>query len=92
MRSIAVTTSTPVVYICESSVQAPVTLEFPLSIVAVPGSGGTLAVAFQVIKDGAWVNRVAGVVTTTTARVLNGPVYALRFTAATADGTVEISA
>lgn len=92
MKSITVTTDTPVIYSSGgSSSQKPTTLPYPLSVVAVPGSGGTLVVAFQLVKDGTWVNWDSGAVNVTTASVLTGPVYALRFTAATVNGLVELS-
>lgn len=92
MKSITVTTSTPIVYSSGgSSSQKPTALPYPLGIVAVPGSGGTLVVAFQLVKDGTWVNWDSGVVSAATASVLTGPVYALRFTAATANGVIELS-
>ena len=67
------------------------TLPFPLTVTAVPGAGGTLLVEYQIATDGVWQSWPAGVVATTTTYLLTGPVRALRFTATTQDGTVEVA-
>ena len=86
MKSITVTTATPVI---ESS-GGDWTVNIPMTVAAVPGAGGTLAVEYQVVEDGSWTAWPDGTVSAKTISVLNGPVYALRFTAAVANGVVEI--
>lgn len=91
MRSITVTVATPVVLTSGGdSTQGPWSLEVPMTVVAIPGGGGTILVEYQVVKDGSWTNWPDGAVGAKTVSVLGGPVYALRFTAAAADATVEI--
>lgn len=63
----------------------------PMSISAVPGAGGTLLVEYQVAPNGLWIEWPAGSVTTTTVYRLVGGVFALRVTATTADGSVELT-
>ena len=63
----------------------------PATLAAIPGSGGTLLVEYQLAADGAWTAWPAGAAATKTVYVLTGPVYALRFTAAVADGVVEMA-
>lgn len=68
-------------------------IPFPVTISALPGGGGTLKVEYQVATDGSWQlwpAGTAGVVESATTMLLTGPVNALRFTAAAADGVVEI--
>lgn len=65
--------------------------EIPCTVVAIPGGGGTLLVEYQVVPTGSWTNWPAGAVSAKTIYLLSGPVNALRFTAAVADGTVEIT-
>jgi hypothetical protein len=67
-------------------------LPHPLTITALPGSGGTLAVASQTAYGGAWTDWDEGAVSAATTAKLDGPVYALRFTAATEPGAVEVAA
>lgn len=86
MRSITVTTETPIVFASGDSV-----ILTPITIAAIPGSGGTLLVEYQVVEDGSWFEWPDGTVDTAVANVLDGPVYALRFTAAVANGIVEIN-
>jgi len=65
----------------------------PLTIAAIPGAGGTLKVESQTAPEGTWFpwsEGTAGVVAVATQAVLDAKVYALRFTAATATGTVEL--
>ena len=66
-------------------------LPYPLTIRAVPGSGGTLLVEYRVSADGNWIAWPASTVSTATVYVVSGPVNALRLTATTASGTVEIA-
>lgn len=63
----------------------------PVTVAAIPGSGGTLAVAYQLVSGGTWHNWPAGTVSTATVYLLTGPVYALKFTATTNPGVVEIA-
>jgi hypothetical protein len=86
MKSLTVTTATPII---ESS-GGEWMMNIPMTVAAVPGAGGTLAVEYQIVADGSWTAWPDGTVSAKTISVLNGPVYALRFTAATANGTVEI--
>lgn len=67
------------------------TLPYPLTVTVVPGAGGTLLVEYQVATDGAWQAWPGAAAATTTTYLLTGPVRALRFTAAVADGTVEVA-
>ena len=86
MKSLTVTTATPII---ESS-GGEWMMNIPMTVAVIPGEGGTLAVEYQVVADGSWTAWPDGTVSAKTISVLNGPVYALRFTAATANGTVEI--
>lgn len=66
--------------------------EIPCTVVVIPGGGGgTLLVEYQVVPAGSWTNWPAGTVSDKTIYILSGPVNALRFTAAVADGVVEIT-
>lgn len=62
----------------------------PLTLSAIPGVLGTLLVEYQLAPNGRWFEWPAGAVTTASVYLLTGPVYALRFTAATTDGVVEM--
>lgn len=71
---------------------------FPLSVTAVPGGGGTMAVAYSTTPNAAgspgtanWIDWPGGAVAATTSDSLLSPVAALRFTAATAAGVVEVN-
>lgn len=86
MRSITVATETPIVFASGDSV-----IPAPVTIAAIPGSGGTLLVEYQVVENGSWFEWPDGTIDAAVANVLDGPVYALRFTAAAANGTVEIN-
>ncbi len=66
-------------------------IPYPSTIAAVPGIGGTLLVEYQVADGGAWTAWPSGTVSSKTIDVLDGPVFALRFTAAVANATVEIA-
>ena len=66
-------------------------LSTPLTVAATPGALGTLLVEYQIAESGAWVDWPAGDVATPTIYVLTAPVHALRFTATTDDGVVEIA-
>jgi len=81
-----VTTAAAVTYTAEQE-----TLPYPLTLRAVPGSGGTLLVEYRVSPTGDWVAWPAGTVSSATVYQLNGPVEALRFTAAVANGVVEVA-
>ena len=88
MRSITVTTATPIVLTAGDSNS----IEVPFTIGAIPGAGGTLAVEFQIVKDSTtWFAWTPGTVSAATADLLMGPVYAVRFTAAIANGVVEVN-
>jgi hypothetical protein len=65
----------------------------PLTIAAVPGAGGTLLVETQTAPGGEWFpwsEGTAGVVSAAAQAKLDSKVHALRFTAATATGSVEL--
>lgn len=87
-QTVAVTVGTPV--IAGSGVDS-MPIPYPLTLRAAPGSGGTLLVEYRVSPTGGWVAWPAGTVSSATVYQLNGPVEALRFTAATANGTVEVA-
>lgn len=92
MRSITVAAATSEVLTSEgSNSDKPDSLNIPLTIVALPGAAGTLLVEYQVVENGSWTDWPAGAVASKTIYLLNGPVYALRFTAAADDGVVEIT-
>lgn len=66
-------------------------IPFPITVVALPGGGGTMLVEYQAAQGGAWTAWPDGAVSAKTVGILNGPVYALRFTAAVANGIVEVA-
>ncbi len=66
------------------------TLPWPITVRAKPGGGGTLLVEYQVVPSGDWTAWPAGTVAAATVAILAGPLYALRFTAAAATGTIEL--
>jgi hypothetical protein len=88
MASITVTTASPVIYTSSGSESSK--LPTPMTVVAIPGSGGSLSVEYQVTSGGSWIAWPSGTVVAKTVNVLNGPVFALRFTAYHVNGTVEI--
>ncbi len=67
----------------------------PLTVAVSPGAGGTVTVEYQVAQGGAWravaEGNLAGTLSAAASDVLLGPVFALRFTAATAAATVEVA-
>lgn len=87
MASITVAVGTPAIFSSDGSGSK---LPVPMTIVAIPGSGGTLSVEYQVVSGGSWTAWPSGTVTTKTVSMLNGPLYALRFKAYVVNGTVEI--
>lgn len=93
MRSITVTVAaSPVVYTSGGVDTAhPDTVGYPITISAIPGAGGTLLVEYQLVQDGAWTDWPGGTVAAKTIYMLTGPAYALRFTAVTQTGIVEIA-
>lgn len=79
-------------------VGTPVTLEaaqysipYPITIKACPGVGGTLLVEYRVDPTDDFTAWPSGTVAAATVAKLNGPVEALRFTAAVADGSVRLA-
>ena len=86
MKSLTVTVGTPVI---EDS-GGDWAMNYPMTVVAIPGSSGTLTIEYQIIADGSWTAWPSGTVSAKTVSILDGPVYALRFTAYHVDGTVEI--
>lgn len=90
-EQITVTAAMPVIYAAASIDE---TLPWPINITAVPGSGtpaGTMLVEKQTASSGVWEAWPAGAVAVPTTYVLTGPVYALRFTADTQNGVVELA-
>ena len=86
MKSLTVTTATPVI---ESS-GGDWAMNYPMTVIAIPGTDGTLTVEYQAVADGSWTAWPSGTVSVKTVSILDGPVYALRFRAYNANGTVEI--
>lgn len=66
-------------------------LASPCSVAAIPGSSGTMLVEYQIAPGGTWFSWPGGAVSANTVYLLTGPVYAMRFTAATTAGVVEIA-
>lgn len=71
---------------------------YPLTITAIPAGGGSLEVAYSTTPNAAgntagatWIAWPSGTVAATTSDSLLSPVAALRFTATTANGTVEVN-
>ncbi len=64
------------------------TIPAPITIVAIPGSGGTVLVEIQVNTGLAYDSWPPGTVSTRTINVINGPVYAIKVTALVADAVV----
>lgn len=71
---------------------------FPLSVTAVPGASGSVTVQISTTPDAAgkttaatWATWPEGTVTVTTTDVLISPVSAIRVTAATAAGALELN-
>ena len=93
MRSITVTVAASPVLYTSGGIDSlkPDTIGYPLTVSAIPGAGGTLLVEYQLVQNGAWTDWPGGIVAAKTIYVLNGPVYALRFTAAVSTGVVEIA-
>ena len=92
MRLITVAVGTPAIYTSSGSNSLrPDALDIPITVSAIPGAGGTLLVEYQLVESGSWTDWPGGTVAVKTVYILTGPVYALRFTAATQDGTVEIT-
>ena len=87
IQTLTVTVGSPVIIAADSRRS----LIIPATVRATPGSGGTLLVEYRVSAEGAFVAWPAGTVSSVAIYVLTGPVQALRFTAATAHGMVEIA-
>lgn len=92
-RATTVTVAASPVYIEMTS------MPFPTTIAAIPGASGTLAVAYSctptAISDpGAanWINWPSGTVSAATSDTLISPIVALRVSATTATGTIEVVA
>ena len=89
-KTVAVTVGTPVVFDLSGW---PV----PTTVTAIPGGGGTLAIEVSttetaVSNPGAasWVAWPSGTVSARASNTLDGPVRAIRATATTAAGTLEV--
>jgi hypothetical protein len=85
MRTYPVPTDAPVVIGCSHWSN-----QRPLTVAAVPGSGGTLLVETQTAPGGQWFPWSEGVVSAATQMKLDSKVHALKFTAADAAGSVEL--
>lgn len=90
-KSYTVTTAAPVYEDTQS-------FPFPLTVTAIPAGGGSIAVAYSTTPNAAgntagatWINWPSGTVLATTSDALLSPVAALRFTATTANGSVEVN-
>jgi len=91
-KTYAVSTAAPTYLDCMQ-------LPFPISVSAIVGSGGSLAIAYSTTPGAAgnpgsanWFNWALGTVTSNSNDVLLAPCTAMRFTATTAAGTVEVCA
>ena len=87
MKSFTVLTAAPAVF------HVPRTIAGSITVAAVPGVGGTIKVETQTAPGGAWFvwdQGTAGVVSVATQAKLDSKVHALKFTAATAAGSVEL--
>ena len=84
MKSFTVSTAAPAVF------HVPRTIAGSITIAAVPGAGGTLLVETQVAPGGVWTEWPDGAVSAATVGKLDAKMHALRFTAATEDGVVEL--
>jgi hypothetical protein len=84
MKSFTVLTAAPAVF------PVPRTIAGSITVAAVPGSGGTLLVETQTAPGGQWFPWSEGVVSAATQMKLGSKVHALKFTAATAAGAVEL--
>jgi hypothetical protein len=80
------------------AVGSPVTVEaaefsipYPLTVKARPGVGGTMFVEYRIDPTDDFSAWPAGTVSADTVYTLNGPVEALKFTAAVVDGTVRLA-
>ncbi len=71
-------------------------LPVPLTVAVYPGSGGTVVVNQRVAATGEWKaisdGYLTGTLSANATAVLDGPIQALKFTAATAAATIEIAA
>lgn len=91
-RSTTVTVAASPVYI------EMLSMPFPCTVTAVPGASGTLAVSYSTTPTAVstpagatWVAWTSGTVSATTSNTLISPIVALRVTAVTSTGTLEIS-
>ncbi len=89
-NSYSVTTATPVYVDVHGSA-------FPMTVTAIPGASGSLSVFYSTTNGAAqnpgsanWLAWTAGTVSANTTDGLLAPVCALKFTAATSTGTVEV--
>ena len=87
-QAIPVTVGTPVT--ADAGVSGH-PLPYPITLRAKPGSGGTLLVEYRISPTGDFVAWPAGTVSAPTVDTLTAPVEALRFTATTANGVVEVA-
>ncbi len=92
-KTVSVSSAKPVIVSCKDQ-----QIVFPLSIAAHPGAGGSLLVECSLhpnadVSDSpaVWFPWIDGVVTTDTLGSLASPVAAIRLTAETVDGSVELA-
>lgn len=80
---ISVPVDAPVIYRLDGS--------GPANVAVTPGSGGSMAVEFQIAEGGVWRAWPSGTVSVDTVGRLIGQAHALRFTATTVAGTAEVA-
>lgn len=86
-RHFAVVVGTPVVVDARS-------LSYPATVMAIPGATGSLAVDVTCSADPAtatWLPWASGTVTAATMNAIVAPVTFMRFTAGTANGTIQMA-
>lgn len=88
MYNLTVVAGTPQVFVANGGGNS---IPFPATIKVTPGSGGTLLVEYRISPTGDFTAWPAGTVSVTTTMKLDGPVEAIRFTAAVANGTCEVA-
>ena len=84
---LVVTPASPVIYAAEDGGALP----FPMTVCATPGAGGTLLVETRVSASGNWTAWPSGAVAVKTTMAMYSAQQGLRFTAAAANGTVELA-
>lgn len=62
----------------------------PISVAIVPGNGGTMSMYYKLVDESSWIATDQIDVASRTELVIDYPVLALKFTATTQNGAVEI--